>query len=440
MIMRFDRSLTAFMIGCVLTTTQAAQLGSGPPCFGGTAVAAVLLVGRMASDGSSAASSASPALPASLPAGDDGPNNHLIGGPLDVHHLIIDETAPVFAQGRQEGTRVTEDPAGVLLDAASPNAGDPGPVRIGLHTSRIIRLPFPINEFVPSCNIDVPAGCGYTVEVRLGRAPEGIWTPFYYLGSWGDNPTPESRVTGDVHGLVDIDCFRSRQLFELIQYRVRLASSAPDVSPALRRFALAVSNTTQDADLAARFRRPVDPGPPAGWTRRLPVPFRSQKVEPRELRGRICSPTSVAMVLQYYGVDRPTLEVAQVIYDPEYRLYGNWGRAIQGAYTLGVPGYLERFGDWNAVQRYIAQGRPIIASIRAEEGELIGAPYRSTDGHLIVVVGFDEAGNVHVNDPSGDDPGEGIVTYPREGMEKAWFGHGGLGYVLLGTATNKLPG
>jgi len=376
---------------------------------------------------------------ASLPAGDDGPNNHLVGRPLDVHHLIIDDTAEVFDRGRQENTRVVQDPPGVVLQPASPAGGGCGPRRVGTHTSRIIRPPFAINEFVPSCNIDVPPGCGYTVEVRVGRAAEGMWTPFYYLGSWGEAPAPGSRLTGDAHGVIDVDYFRSRQVFDLIQYRVRLHSSSADVVPALRRFSLAVSNTTQDADLAARFRRPVDPGPPSGWMRRLPVPFRSQKIEPRELRGRICSPTSVAMVLEYFGIDRPTVEVAGVIYDPEYRLYGNWGRAVQGAYTFGVPGYLQRFGGWDEVRVHIARGRPVIASIRADEGELIGAPYRSTDGHLIVVVGFDEAGNVHVNDPSGDDPAEGVVTYPREGMEKAWFGRGGLGYVLLGTPPASRP-
>ena len=61
------------------------------------------------------------------------------------------------------------------------------------------------------------------------------------------------------------------------------------------------------------------------------MPFRSQKVERKEIRGRICSPTSVSMVLAYRGVDRPTEEVAQTIFDESNRIFGNWPRAVAGA-------------------------------------------------------------------------------------------------------------
>jgi uncharacterized protein YvpB len=194
---------------------------------------------------------------------------------------------------------------------------------------------------------------------------------------------------------------------------------------------LCVSNTTGDPSLAG-WQRPSQETPePALWQRRLDVPFRSQRTEDPAIAGRICSPTSVSMVLAYYGLERPTAAVADRAYDAEHDIYGGWARAVQAAFEEGLPGYVARFGSWDGVRREIAAGRPVIVSIRAREGELAGAPYASTGGHLIVVTGFDERGDVHVNDPATTDPRQGVVTYAREDMERVWLGKGGVAYVLL---------
>ncbi|UCD29491.1 MAG: C39 family peptidase [Planctomycetota bacterium] len=366
--------------------------------------------------------------------------NQLKGTPNDVHALIIDQTAKVFRQGDTQEVNVNSEPTGVEIRQDILSKPERDGFLTAVYKSRLINTRFPFNEMVPSYNIDVPADTGFIVELRVGRQKEDFWTPFYSLGSWGTVPQVNSKTLKDENGLVDVDYFRSRQLFDRIQYRVHLCTTDSNRSPVLRRFGLAYSHTLNDESLARSYRKPTAPIPRQKWARRIPVPFRSQKLEDEKIRASACSPTSLAMVLEYRGIDLSTALVAKRVYDPEYKIYGNWARAVQGAYLFGVPGYLARFSDWNEVKQHISNDTPIIASIKVAPGELRGAPYKSSDGHIFVITGFSEDGDLLVNDPAGATPQEGLLTYNREDMEKVWFGHGGVGYVLLAQSSKIVDG
>jgi hypothetical protein len=92
---------------------------------------------------------------------------------------------------------------------------------------------------------------------------------------------------------------------------------------------------------------------------------------------------------------------------------------------------VERFRNWEKVKEEIAKGRPVIASIAFRKGEFPSAVISRTNGHLIVIRGLTEAGDVIVNDPASREKGEGAV-YKAEELGRAWFGHGGVGYVIRG--------
>ena len=80
----------------------------------------------------------------------------------------------------------------------------------------------------------------------------------------------------------------------------------------------------------------------------------------------------------------------------------------------------------------LAAGIPLVASVAFEEDELPGAGYR-TSGHLLVIVGFDENGDVVVNDPASHSiPSNDEVrtVYPREAFAKVWMRSRGLVYVI----------
>ena len=122
--------------------------------------------------------------------------------------------------------------------------------------------------------------------------------------------------------------------------------------------------------------------------------------------------------------------MAARIYDADHDIYGNWPRAVQAAFELGVPGTLVRLSSWRAVEHFLASGVPLVVSVKAEEGELRGAPYPRTSGHLLVIRGLTEAGDVLVNDPAADGPASVPRTYHREDLERCWMRRGGVAYAI----------
>gem|GEM_PF-690095 len=356
------------------------------------------------------------------------------------HQLLFHETAEDFGRGTARPGEICVGAGGVILRCACSSSESDEPA-VAVYESPVVDTDTRFNEVVISWNVDAPPNVGFCVEARVGRRYDGSWSPYLYFADWGDVLPPGERSTQCDDGWIDVDYFASEQRFDRVQYRLRAVcrtlrdGGACGATLRIARIAVCLSDTTgrvTSVPAPARSTRPKA----AKWQRRLPVPFRSQRAEHAELAGRICSPTSVSMMLEHRGVTRPTEEVARRIYDAGHDIYGNWPRAVQTAYSYGVPGYLTRFSDWTGVERMIANDQPLIISIRVEEGELTGAPYTSTDGHLLVLAGFDAEGNVEVNDPAAQAPEEGQVTYSRRDLETVWMrGKGGTAYVLL-----PLPG
>ncbi len=310
------------------------------------------------------------------------------------------------------------------------------------HTSAWASCEFPFNEVLVSWNVDVPVGGGFAVELRFGREPEGaIASAWYHLGRFGSHPAVEKPVTEDDGGKVDVDCFHAKGFYRSVQYRLRLLNPSPGAAVAsvegktrLRRMTVLVSNSPGNPELSAKFGRAKSPLREAKPIR-LEVPFRSQKAEDASIRGRICSPTSVTMLLAYRGTDCTTTEVAARAFDKDHDIYGNWPANIQAAYSLGAPGRIARFRSWDAARERVAAGQPIVISIRDKLGALKGAPYPKTDGHLLVLTGFDAYGNVCVNDPAAVDAAQGVAVYDREQMEEVWLNQGGVAYLIEPRAT-----
>jgi len=293
-----------------------------------------------------------------------------------------------------------------------------------------LESPHRFDQALVSWNVDVPDGSGALFQVQV-RATDGRTSPWLDVGDWGALPDGLTRTTRFAGGHVDVDTLVLDGWTEAgvqgAALRVRMRSAGP---AAARLALLAVTYS----DRHGRYTPAPAPerlAMPARAVERLSLPYRSQRSAAPALRPRICSPTSVAMVLASAGVQEPLERVAALAYAPLHDLYGVWPRNVQAAYSLGIPGFLARFEGWAPAHAVLAAGVPLVISVKAGPGELEGAPYQSTDGHLLVLSGVDAAGDLLVHDPAAADIFGGVTTYARTDLERCWLANGGTAYVLV---------
>ena len=288
----------------------------------------------------------------------------------------------------------------------------------GQFTSGWLTWERPFDEVLASWNATVPAGTGLVIEVQVGDREHA--SPWLYLGDWGIGAPLAEGLIAYSGGKVAVDVLQLERPMNRTRLRLTATGTGSE-RVRVHRTALCLTDRRRLHDL--------DPGAHAGPVA-LDVPARSQRVEEASLASRICSPTSVAMVLEAHGVALPTAEVAALLYDADHDLYGNWPRSVQGAFTLGVPGTLVRLSSWRAVEHFLRNGVPLVISIGADEGELRGAPYPRTSGHLLVIRGLTADGDVLVNDPAAPTVDGVPRTYHREDLEGCWMRRGGVAYAI----------
>lgn len=327
------------------------------------------------------------------------------------HGLVLHETPRAFEVGTRE--RCESVAAGLRM---TPEGDEPA-----TYVSLVLPVEGGFTEYLPSWNVELTDGATFDFFARVERSNPSehgneAWSPYFHLGQQGRR-RPLDRIVEHGGRELKIDMLETAAPCTAVQYRLEVRGAPATV----RRVGTCWSRELDE---------PAPVTTPESWPARLDVPFRSQRTERPEIAGRICSPTSVTMVLAHHGAEVTVSEVAASAYDSEHDIYGNWPFNTQCASSYGVDAWVERFSDWSAVARHVEAGRPLILSLAAREGELRGAPYPSTAGHLIVLTGFTEDGGVCVNDPAASTPEAGQLVYAREDLERCWMGRGGTTYVI----------
>ncbi len=313
---------------------------------------------------------------------------------------------------------------------------------------------FGLTELVPSWDAKAPEGTFIEVQVR-GRGLDGRRSSWDRLGRWaaGDREfrrSSQGRQADDL-ARVATDTWVAQSPLTSWQLRVTLhrrvgTSRTPRVD---------VIGAVASAIAPSTSVRTSRPGVARGVT--LPVPQLSQMIHQGHFPAyggggeAWCSPTSTAMVLAYYDAlppiedaawvgpghaDAVVDDIARQTFDYRYDGTGNWPFNTAYAATRTDKAFVTRFASLRGVERLVAAGIPTITSLTFSSGQLSGAPISSTNGHLLVVVGFTADGDVVVNDPAAGGNSTVRRVYDRAQFENAWLkrgsagGSGGLGFVI----------
>lgn len=287
--------------------------------------------------------------------------------------------------------------------------------------SREIETPAGFDDLVASLTADVPRGG----EIELGAKVRvgGEWSDWFALGtltSDGWTSPAAGRPTG-APGAVDVDTLKLDKKADAFRYRLKFKAGRKPVK--LRGVAVAVSDGE-----APREPSPFTDGP---WVRDLGLVPRSQSDAQDKYKSDICSPTSLAMLLEFWG-HKVDLETAALgARDRGSQLFGNWPANVAYAGSFGLEGRVDRLESLADLESEIARGRPVIVSVTFSDGELPNAPIKRTRGHVMVVGGFTAQGDVIAYDPAGKGRDQVRRVYSRSAFHHVWrVRKRGLAYIL----------
>jgi hypothetical protein len=299
-----------------------------------------------------------------------------------------------------------------------------------------LKSALPWNQLIVSWNVTAPTNNFLKIEAAAGIARHQ--TKFYTIANWSpaNKPSPRTSVPGqqDADGTVETDTLVLQRPADSAQLRLTLGPDGS--SPVLKFIGLCFANTT--------IPPPGHPANRAAWGKTIQTPERTQFGYP-EGKGW-CSPTSVSMVLSRWAevlgraeLDVPVPQVAAAVYDQDFGGTGNWpfNAAFAGQFA-GMRAYVTRLDDLSEVEDWVAAGIPVVLSARWDWLEP-GRPLDS-EGHLIVCVGFTEAGDVIVNDPATrPERGQKVRRiYERQNVLHAWSKSHHVVYLLYPEAA-KIP-
>jgi hypothetical protein len=338
----------------------------------------------------------------------------------------------------------------------------------GTWTSDIYPMSFSFNELVSSWNSKTPPGTWIQSEVKP-QLNNGRWAKWYILGRWtyndfvdgsGDPGFHRTSVggQGDADGFVSIDTLFTKD-HPAVAYRLRLTilrrAGLTDGQAPVRvsRYSAVASNlTNQQSTFPSETTM-------NGETIDLQVTPFSQETHHGEYPefdngGEAwCSPTSTAMVLNYWtretgtqyapttGPNSETSWVdptfadpevdytARYVYDYHYQGAGNWPFNTAYAAERGLVSDVTQLHNLREAEPFIRAGIPLVASVAWESNKLDGG-IKSTNGHLMVIGGFTGNGDVIAYDPASTDNAHVRHVYNRKQFEKAWIpASGGIVYV-----------
>lgn len=383
--------------------------------------------------------------------------------PQPQDNLFLFTTVADLERGTNDGTQVLgqkDGTAALTLRDASIS---------GTYTSPRVQTK-PFDRMILSWNADTPGGTYIEVQGRVRAG--GQWSKWLSWGHWsasafaGDDGVTIERGSAapedaeDNVARVAIDELSVKggptRTADMFQYRLILhgvAAQAGRSSPRASTGPLTgtsaggilspdvflVAATLRNTLVGQAVPKVYPPGLPdmSHLDVDLDVPAFSQAQQDPSIAGSICSPTSMAMVLSYHGIDISPETVAWGVRDYSAGIFGDWPFNTAYAGSRGLKAYVDYLvpdpgaDPWYPVKREIAAGNPVVVSVvyrkpgysGSDWPEVAGVPINSTDGHLVVIRGFtwqDGVEFVIVNDPAARTSAEVRRLYRADQFFDAW--------------------
>lgn len=162
------------------------------------------------------------------------------------------------------------------------------------------------------------------------------------------------------------------------------------------------------------------------------VPKIAQFALDHEQKDKICSPVSLTMLLQSLGYYVAVEKVIEKSYDNGLKAFGSWPFNIAHAFECSGGNayfYVCRLNSFDQVYTQLKKNIPVVVSVR---GPLPGAERPYAQGHLLVIVGWDqEKKEVICHDPAFDDPQKTLKYYPIKPFLAAWERSRRLAYMTM---------
>lgn len=327
----------------------------------------------------------------------------------NINGVLLDD----FATGFFEGTRRTEQGDLILVEARSAS---------GVYRSPILKSA-PFTELVMSWNAATPQGT--TVEVQAQIRVDSKWSAWFSWGKWNSWSAVGSQkeLVKDELAAMDIDTLKiaKGKMADALRYRIYLRSDQAQVTPKVTLLAAAVNAESRNSKERGVRKDMV-----------LEVPAYAQRRSDPSIAGQICSPVSMAMALNYHGVDVLPEEIAWRVRDHNQDRFpfGNWSFNCAAAGTFGLKAYMAYETSLEELGETLQQTGPVIASVMYKNNEAVpeelpvlhDAPVEATDGHLVVVKGMvrqEGKDYVVVNDPAGGSDSVQRLYLAAE-FEQAW--------------------
>lgn len=336
--------------------------------------------------------------------------------------MIFIETADAWRKCSLQNCGVVEDAGSVIFDPLSSAS---------IMTTETINPGFSFTQLILSWNAsitDTSSNLIFDVDVSGDSLK---WNSFDYQ-VWGSQIDVGSPFSGaksiDGVGEVKTDYLVLEKPMRYARVRVAAVGLPGANGVALRRLSLSFS--ADDSDWKTYNKIHGTLAKPEYGKIKLAVPYFTQRNLPSNLSGNCCSPTSVSMVLNYFGKAIDPEEFAHMVYDPRGDMYGNWPHNAAAAYNVaGGKTWVDTHCSFDEIYDEVASGKPVVISIAYGYDELPNSPiHEASEGHLITVVGFDGPDTVICNDSAGHNAGDGVVHYPRKELQEIWQKHGGVAY------------